>query len=455
MTEDALVKINQFGANTALAINTFYNLASQEWASEHTETVIGGLVNKLKECLSSIANTETVVNLPTLRNVRTDLTVCLSGIGSLSKDKIIQLVSRLERYTEPLNQVATQHTDTLSNVKRLELESKKAESSLLNKASQLEQTAKRKKNQGYWTSFAGGMLAIPTLGTSYFALGKKGDSLAQAGEDMMHEHRTIKAEMDIVFPIFSSLVQRTVQTGELLSAMITSLSADVRNLSESRNPRQLRKVQAKAVIVDRAIARYISVTQFFFANTHFFPYNRNSRVTCEGCEQEIGPAEMFYHCIECPESVDFCAKCYLPKRHESHSWTKHSKAQYLIQGYQICNECRDVIHWGLTKMCGTCEFELCPRCTHKANHKHPLQTAEVRWYGDFVPRDTKCDECWCPATECDVMFQCLECYWYFVCINCKIGLKHPHELVKFDIVQEEAEHVGADTEGHNIVQSND
>jgi gas vesicle protein len=439
MTENALEKIGQFGANTALAINKYYQLSAWQSESDYTATTISTLVGKLRDCLSAVATVETTLTLPTLQNVRKDLSACLSGVYSPSQDKITQLVSKLERHNDPLNQVAKQHTDTLSKTKTLERESKNAETSLLNQASQLEQTGKRQKFQGYMTSFAGGMLAIPTFGVSLRVLAKKGDSTYQSGENLLHENRTIKAEMDVVFPNFLSLVKATIRTGELLSGMITSLSAEVRNLSESRSPRQLRKVQAKSVVVDRAIARYITVSRYLFGNIYFYPYDRDTQVICEGCDKEIVPASEFYHCHECSESIDFCSGCYRTRRHESHCWTKHSKAQYLVQGYQICNGCRDVIHGGKVKMCDSCAFELCPRCTDMNQHEHPLHTVEVRWYGDFVPTKPVCDECWCTAEEWDLMFQCLECYWYFVCVNCKIGLDHPHELIRFDTHRDEAE----------------
>lgn len=431
MSDAPLAKIDLYGAHVAFTVYSFSQLTKRRWASGHTAATMSPLLKKLGDHLQAVSSVEETITLPTLHNARKDLTRCILA----DNDDLPRLASQLARHVEPLDQSIKSHTTSLANIKRLEKDSQTAESSLLSCADDLEKRGKQRKVDGYMTSFVGGMLLIPTLGGSR-GLINVGDDKFQDGENSIHEHHMIKAEMVGAFSRFTGLLHSSIDIVESLSGMIVSLSSDIRALSTSKTPRQIRKIRAKSADVSRMLARYITVTEAVFGTPKYFPYRRTSKITCDGCRDEIKAGEMFFHCNTC-SNVDFCVKCYPQKRHESHARTKHCKAQYLIQGSRICNLCYGVIMGGNVAFCGSCDFELCSRCRDQCGHAHALERVEVRWYGDFVPSKTKCDECWRPGKEVKIMYQCLECYWYFICQNCrKKTSAHPHELISFEVSEE-------------------
>jgi len=437
MPDESLVKIDRYGTETSLTIHSFSRLSRHQWASHHTAATMNTLLRNLGHHFGNVASVETQNTIPTLRKVRKDLDICTSSEHPPAHNDLHQLVSHLSQDAESLNQVIKSHTATLSDIKRIEVESRQAESSLLSTVGQLKEQGKNQKREGYGTSFIGGMLLIPSFGLSK-SLINEGNGMYQTGENTLNESWRIEGEMREAFSRFSSLLHSSIDIIESLSGMINSLSSDIRSLSTSETPRQLRKIRPKAIVVSRSLAKYITHTENVFGRPNFFPYNRLTNVTCDGCKKRIEALGMFYHCQTCKESVDYCVKCYQSERHPSHEWTKHSKAQYLIHGYQICNGCQGVINGGHARFCEWCNFDLCHRCTMYFRHQHPLHPTEVRWYGDFKSHEAVCDECWRPSKECDTMYQCLDCYWYFVCKHCKKGCEHPHELLHFEVSTEKS-----------------
>ena len=311
---------------------------------------------------------------------------------------------------------------------------------MLTQANRLEEQAQKKMSEGHLIAAVGGFLAPFTLGASLVAGVYAGDQAIRTGDQMLYEFQMLQTEAMAAFSSFDKMLTSSVSAVEFLSSMLVSLETDIRALSNSTNtPAQLRKARSKASRVCRAVAKYISLTEVRHGGARFFPYLRNDTINCDGCDKHIDPDSLFYHCATCTASIDFCGSCYISHRHRSHEWTKHHKAQFLLHGYSICHGCYSVINTGTASYCGYCHYELCPRCDGRYFHHHRLYKANIRWYDNFLPEQSECDECQSNARKCGMMYQCLECFWYFVREQCKkqTGYRHPHGLLRFTVVQNE------------------
>lgn len=410
MSEISLAKVEHYGSNVALALHAYSTLSKYNWASNQTAATFKPLLQEFGGYLQEIGTVEETISVPAFRNLRHVLQILIETGPVLSAHQLLPLQTQLARSSEQLKQIISRHTSTLSSIKRLGLTSHKAASHLLSQAQQLHEQGQNRMSHGYATSFLGGALLVPTFGASLSII-KGGDNKYNAGESMLHECEQIRAEVGVAFSKFSTLLQSGIDVVQGMAGVLTILEVDVRTLSTSQKPHQLRIIRPKATHVSRTLARYISVTDAVFGAASFYPYARNAFLLCNGCRNTIDQVGMFYHCNE---STDMCPKCYPSHRHrqKSNGWTKHSKAQFMIHVYRTCNGCHGVIDGGKARFCGTCDFDLCQRCSNSP-HTHPLHSVEVRWYGDFKQHEVVCDECWHPAKEIDNMYQCLECYLVF------------------------------------------
>ena len=150
-----------------------------------------------------------------------------------------------------------------------------------------------------------------------------------------------------------------------------------------------------------------------------FPYLWKDTINCDGCNELIEPDSLFYHCATCTMNINLCGHCYISNCHQLHKWIKHYKTQFLLYSYSICHGCYCVINTGNASYCSYCHYELCPQCDSQYFHHYHLYKANVRWYDNFLPEQSQCDKCRRNAKKCGMMYQCLECFWYFICEQCQ------------------------------------
>ena len=434
MSEATLLKIHNYASQIVATHQSYFTFQRRTWSTESTRLAVNDLSQQLGVLLDEVTLVERTNTLPTLRQLNKDISSLTSSKSVPSQSELLHIVSQLERHVRPLNRVVKAHTSTLSKMKRLELTSAKAKVELLSHAYKLKKQGKETKVTGFALAASGVLLAPITLGLSLLMVAPAGGILIDEGNQLLDKYRTAKAETTRAFASFSTPLTSSIDIVGLLAGWLVSLSGDIRSLSTSKTPIQLRKARSKAVHISRAVSKYISLTELWHeGNSEFFPYERTSNIMCDGCKREITPSLSFYHCQTCT-TVDFCVECYRSCRHQGHDWTKHSKAQFLTHGYQICHRCLTVINAGEAGFCGSCVYQLCSTCIHSNQHEHTMYILDVRWYDIFDPKSgIGCDECCCTGKECGVMYQCVNCYWYFVCEDCREngGFGHPHQLLCF------------------------
>jgi len=129
-------------------------------------------------------------------------------------------------------------------------------------------------------------------------------------------------------------------------------------------------------------------------------------------------------------NTDLCTYCYHSGHHTSVEWTKHSKAQFVTHGFQVCDGCRRPLKSGTVHFCGHCTFEVCDACLPHCRHEHPMAKVKVRSSDIPSPHRILCDGCGCRGEAGDKLYECLECFMYYICIGCKKGmLDHAHPIV--------------------------
>ena len=209
-----------------------------------------------------------------------------------------------------------------------------------------------------------------------------------------------------------------------------TLLADLHSLSTSRSRLQLLKARAKVDQVSRILSRYVLLTKLRSQQYDFYPYPRTSVVCCDNCKKTLEPWAVFYH-DPIGGNTDLCTHCYLSAHDTSVQWTKHSKAQFVTHGFQICDGCRRLLNSGTVHFCGSCTFEVCVACLPRCQHEHPLAKVTVRSL-DIPSPQIVCDGCGCRGKAGDKLYECLECFMYYICIGCKkgkLGPDHAHPVV--------------------------
>lgn len=433
MAED---KIHQYGLDLTITRHCYNKMKNTSWSNDVTTDTLKTLLTQLGGSLQKIGSIETHATIPLFREVRHDLSICTSSDTTVSHEQLHSLVDNLARYNAPLDKIIQLHISALTEIKVVELTSQQAEQELVQQANQLKEKAKQRKIEGAAVGIIGGLLLYPTLGAS-LPLVTAGRKDYRTGDQAMQQYRTIKAELGIAFGNLKRLVTGSIDVVQILAGMINTLAQDIKGMSNAKTKLELLRIRAKASRVSCALAQYIALSESSFGGEVWFPYAlRGENPSCNECNKVFEGDETFYHCSMC-SSYDLCVECYRVRQHsQDHSFSKHSKAQSLIQQYRVCDSCEKVIQRGRAQHCSKCEFDLCGACVRsgRGRHNHALEEVNIKWYTRFEVNDVKCDECGESGMNSERMFQCLECYWYFICSECKKDTaKHPHELVGVDM----------------------
>lgn len=431
MADSSLAVIDRYSDNMQLVRRKYSELETRCSSSQHLATAMSGLLQGLANFLNTFLANEKTFTLPAFLSMRKTLGLCASTLEkNPSKDDIIELLSQLNRHHAALEKLVAMNTKSLTDMKRLENTSRNAQNSLQAQTAQLKQNGKNKKIEGHVVAIAGGLLAPFTFGGSLLWGVNEGDNLVHDGEMILQEYRHLKAQIPVVFQQYSHLIGTSISVVQELTGLLVILSNEVRTLSSSRTKLQLLKARARADNVSRIISKYITLSQLWSGNYDFYPYHRAAVVGCNNCGDGMKTWGVFYH-AQTKDDFDLCGDCYHLKRYESTSWTKHSKAQFITHGFQICDGCYTAIKSGMAHFCGDCTFEVCNSCatTRGLQHQHPLGRAQVRSSHILDPEKVRCDECGNRGERGERIYECLDCFLYYVCSECKGKTKHPHELL--------------------------
>lgn len=216
---------------------------------------------------------------------------------------------------------------------------------------------------------------------------------------------------------------------EAVTGLLTVLAHEIEGISASRSKYQLLVLRRKAVDVCRKLGIYITMTSYLAGEPLFSRWSMTTIIQCKQCTRCIKPNEAFFVCHTCGDFV-LCRSCYLTRTHEHHgNFNKHSKVQLADHGFQKCDGCGVFIKTGTIYYCRYCpDFDLCERCKgREVFHPHHLYTAKISRGGMLgYFEDRRCDEC---ESQRGVVFECLKCFCYNVCLDCKSseGI-HPHLL---------------------------
>jgi hypothetical protein len=433
MADSSLAMIDRYAHNMFLVSQKYRQLQMHCSSTPRLASTMNGLLISLGECLSAFTTNEREITIPTFVSIRKTLDRCSSTLESHpSKADIMEILSQLSRHPPALDKVVAPNTESLARLKRLEDSSRIAQTSLQIQATRLKQTAKNKNRGGHATALVGGLLGPLTFGWSLKLGVEHGNVMLQEGEIKLQESQHLQAQIPNIFNQFSHLIRTSISVMEELTGLLVTVADDVRALSTSRTKLQLLKARAKADNVSRVLARYITLSKLWSRNFDFYPYHRSAIVRCDNCRRKIDVWGIFYH-AQTEGDFDLCGRCYSSDRDRSVRWTKHSKAQFVAHGFELCDGCHNTLNVGVVHYCGQCQFDVCDSCAPRCYHQHPLAKVQVRPSEIPEPQQLKCDECGCQGKGTDLMYECLECFLYYVCKDCKgegkLEVKHPHELL--------------------------
>jgi hypothetical protein len=432
MTESSLAMIDRYAHNMFLVSQKYRQLQIHCSSTPQLVNTMNGLLNSLGECLNTFTTNEREITIPIFLSIRKTLTRCSSLLEcNPSKADIIAILSQLSRHPPALDKVVAPNTESLTRLKRLEDSSRIAQASLQTQTAKLKQKASNKKLKGHATAFMGGLLGPLTFGWSLKLGVEHGNVMLEKGEIKLQEFQYLQAQIPNIFNQFSSLIETSTKVMEELTGLLVTVTDDVRALSTSRTKLQLLKARAKSDNVNRVLARYITLSKLWSRDFDFYPYHRSAVVHCDKCRRKIDVWGIFYH-AQTEGDLDLCGSCYSSDRDTSVTWTKHSKAQFVAHGFELCDGCHNPLNIGIVHYCGHCQFEVCDSCAPRCYHQHPLAKVLVRSSEIPEPQQLQCDECGCQGKAKDVMYECLECFLYYVCKECKGREqkgKHHHELL--------------------------
>jgi hypothetical protein len=432
MTDHSLALIDRY-ADNLLSVDLRLNHLRVQCSSNPHFAPMNGLLQRLGQCLANFSETNTTITLPLLLSIRNTLSMVISTLAMApSQHDIKSTLSQLARYPPSLDNVINRNTKSLTDIKRLEnyVHSARNESSA--DLARLKQQAKDRKVEGHGAAFLGGILAPVTFGLSLKMGVDAGNAMLQDGEAQMQHYRYLKAQMPLVCDQFSDLFKKSTGVIEFMTGLLVTLSADLNALSTSRTKLQLSKARAKTDQASRILSRYIILTKLWSQKYDCYPYPRGSLVRCDNCKITLEPWAVFYH----DPLSDLCTQCYFSSLNTSIHWTKHSKAQFVTHGFQKCAGCHRPLNSGTVHFCGSCSFEVCDGCLPRCQHEHPMARVKVRSSDIPAPHQTVCDGCGCRGKVQDKLYECLECFMYYICVGCKDGKRqlesgshHPHPLV--------------------------
>jgi hypothetical protein len=238
-------KIKNQVSSLAVTRQTYKSLSNTYWSSKYMTAPMTTLLESFGNCLNAFDSTERTITIPTFIDIHQDLISLSSMTGVPSYDVVRKLLSSLERNSSKLNQAVKKHTATLASLKSLEHDCQKAQASLESKAAQLKETGKDKKAAGVGIGILGVLFAPVTFGVSLAAIPAAG-GLYASGDHAMEKYRTLKSETTTTFTSLSNSLKGSVEIISLFAGLITTLSKDVKELSESRSQIRLLVARSKA-----------------------------------------------------------------------------------------------------------------------------------------------------------------------------------------------------------------
>ena len=405
------------------------DIQTRSYDHDYTAELTRALIQKFQAYLKHFMDVEQKQTVSTFSLIREDLARCASWETAPDQQEIQQILSRISSCRQRLRDILKIHTETLAKVKRLDDDAIKGKRLLSQEAFKMEKVAKKEQKRGLAAAVVGGALSPFTFGISGVAGLAAAAECSRSSNNMMQDQRALRREIADVFPRFSQLVRCGIETMEGVTGLLTVLANEIEGISASQGkyrPLFLRK----AVDVCRKLGVYITMT-LYLAGQPLFSWSMTTTIQCKQCTHCLKPNEAFFVCQTCGDFV-LCKSCYLTRTHRHPgSFTKHSKAQLVDHGFQKCDGCGMFIKTGTIYYCRYCpDFDLCERCKgREVFHPHHLYTAKIIRGGMLsYLEERRCDEC---ESQSGVVFECLKCFRYNVCLDCKSseGI-HPHPLAR-------------------------